>query len=180
MYKHQSYIVCHSYLILINKISQDHYQNKSWTDRNCLSWRDITCSLPLQGLSFVLPVCRRWIISLEMVIPDTLKWSATAWWVIQAWTIPTARSWSFWRSRGIDVLAKIKIFRKLFTFVDSTINERRCFKCLIQSLRTRSWDGKLTFRNFSVTEHDVIVYFVRINVFHTNIGVNDNKQLFWF
>jgi hypothetical protein len=39
---------------------------------------------------------------------------------------------------------------------------------------------KLTFRNFSIAEQDVIVYFVRINAFHTNIGVNDNKQLFWF
>ena len=33
--------------------------------------------MPLRGLSFVLPVCRRRIISLEMVILDTLKWSAT-------------------------------------------------------------------------------------------------------
>jgi len=72
---------------------------------------DVTCSLPLQGLSFVLPVCRRWIISLEMVILDTLKWSATAWWVIPAWTIPTACSRSCWPSRGIDVRVKIQIFR---------------------------------------------------------------------
>jgi len=46
-----------------------------------------------------------------MVILDILKWSATAWWVIPAWTIPTARSRSFWRSRGIDGLVKIQIFR---------------------------------------------------------------------
>jgi hypothetical protein len=46
----------------------------------------------------------------KMVILDTLKWSTTAWWVIPAWTIPTARSRPFWRSRGIDVL-KIQIFR---------------------------------------------------------------------
>jgi hypothetical protein len=37
-------------------------------------------------------VCRRRIISLEMVISNTLKWYATAWWVIPAWAIPTARS----------------------------------------------------------------------------------------
>jgi hypothetical protein len=46
-----------------------------------------------------------------MVILDTLKWYTTAWWVIPAWTIPTARSWSFWRCRGIDVLVKIQIYR---------------------------------------------------------------------
>jgi hypothetical protein len=51
------------------------------------------------------------VISLDMFILDTLKWSATAWWVIPAWTIPTTRSRSFWRSRGIDVLLKIQIFR---------------------------------------------------------------------
>jgi hypothetical protein len=80
--------------------------------RKCLSWRcDITCGLPLLGLSFVLLVCGRRIISLEMVILDTLKWSVTAWWVIQVWTIPTAHSQSFWRSRDIDVLVKIQIFR---------------------------------------------------------------------
>jgi hypothetical protein len=45
---------------------------------------------------------------------------------------------------------------------------------------TRSWNGKLTFRNFSVTEQDVIVCFVRINALHANLDVNDNKQLFWF
>jgi hypothetical protein len=32
----------------------------------------------------------------------------------------------------------------------------------------------------AVTEQDVIVCFVRINAFHANIDVNDNKQLFWF
>ena len=68
---------------------------------------------------------------------------------------------------------------KLFTFVDSTIHDRRWFKCLIRSSQTRSWDGKLTFRNISVTEQDVIVCFVRLNSFHANIDVNDNKQLFW-
>jgi len=68
----------------------------------------------------------------------------------------------------------------LFTFVDSTINDRMLFKCLIRLSQTRPWDGKLTFRNFFVTEQDVIVYFVRINAFHANIDVNDNKQLFWF
>ena len=49
-----------------------------------------------------------------------------------------------------------------------------------QSSQTRSWDGKLTFRNFSVTVQGVIVCFVRITAFHTNIDVNDNKQLVWF
>jgi hypothetical protein len=88
-----------------------------WIRRKCLSWRcDVTRGLPLRGLSFVLLVCRRRISSLEMVIIDTLKWYATAWWVIPVWTIPTAR----WR--------------------------------------------------------DVIVCFVRINAFHKNIDVNDNKQ----
>jgi hypothetical protein len=63
-----------------------------WIRHTCLSWRcDVTRGLPLWGLSFVLPVCRRRITSLERVILDTSKWSATAWWVIPAWTIPTAR-----------------------------------------------------------------------------------------
>jgi hypothetical protein len=85
---------------------------RGWIRRICLSWRcDVTCYPPLPGLSFVLPVCRRRIISLEMVILYTLKWSATAWWVIPAWTIPTARSWSFWRSHSVDVLVQIQIFR---------------------------------------------------------------------
>jgi hypothetical protein len=70
-------------------------------------------------------------------------------------------------------------YDRLLTFVDSTINDRRSFKCLIRSLQTRSWDKQLTFRNFSVTEQNVIVCFVRINAFHANINVNDNKQLFW-
>jgi hypothetical protein len=85
---------------------------RRWIRRKCLSWRcDVTRGLLLRGLSFFLLVYRRRIISLEMVILDTSKWSATAWWVIQAWTIPIARSRSFWRSRGIDVLVKIQIFR---------------------------------------------------------------------
>ena len=83
-----------------------------WIRRKCLSWRcDVTCGLSLRGLSFVLPVCRRRIISLQMDILDTLKWSATIWRVVLAWIIPTARLRSFWRSRGIDVLMKIQIFR---------------------------------------------------------------------
>ena len=84
-----------------------------WMRHKCLSWRsDITRDLPLRCLSFVPLVCRRRINSLEMVILDTLKWSATAWWVIPAWTIPTSRSRSFNCQNG-----------KLFTFVDSTIND---------------------------------------------------------
>ena len=55
---------------------------------------------------------------------------------------------------------------------------------MIRSSQTRSWDGKFTFRNFSLTEQGVIVclllLFVRINVFRPNIDTNDNKQLFWF
>ena len=52
---------------------------RRWIRWKCLSWRcDVTCGLPLWGLSFVLPVCRRRIISLEMVILDTFKWYATA------------------------------------------------------------------------------------------------------
>ena len=47
-----------------------------WKRRRCLSWHCyVTHSLPLRGLSFVLPVCRRRIISREMVILDTLKQS---------------------------------------------------------------------------------------------------------
>ena len=46
-----------------------------------------------------------------MVILDTLKWSAAASSVIPAWTMPNAHSRSFWRSRGIDVLVEIQIFR---------------------------------------------------------------------
>jgi hypothetical protein len=38
----------------------------------------VTGGMPLRGLSFILPVCRRRIISLEMVILDTLKWSTWA------------------------------------------------------------------------------------------------------
>jgi hypothetical protein len=34
--------------------------------------------------------------------------------------------------------------------------------------------------NFSVTEQDVIVCFVRINAFRANIDADDNKHLFWF
>ena len=49
-----------------------------------------------------------------------------------------------------------------------------------QSSQTWSWDGKSTFRNFFVTEQDVIACFVRIKEFHANIDVNDVKQLFWF
>jgi hypothetical protein len=143
----------------------------------CLSWRcDVTCGLLLRDLSFVLPVCRRRFISLEMVILGTLKWSATAWWVIPVWTIPTARSRSFWRSRGIDVLVN----GKLFSFVDSTINDRRWFKCIIWSSQTRPGDGTLTFRIFSVTEQDDIVCFVRINAFHANIDVYDKNNCFGF
>jgi hypothetical protein len=38
----------------------------------------------------------------------------------------------------------------------------------------------LTFWNISTTEQDVIVCFVKINAFHANIDVNDNKELlFW-
>ena len=85
---------------------------RRWIRRKCPSWRCyVTRRLPSRGLSFVLPVCWRRIISHEMVILDTLKWSETAWWVIPAWTIPTARSRSFWRSRGIDHLVEIQIFR---------------------------------------------------------------------
>jgi hypothetical protein len=130
----------------------------------------------VMGLSFILPVCWRRIISLEMVILDTLKWSAAAWWVIPVWAIPIARSQSFWHSCENSNIQN----GKLFTFVDSIINDRRWFKCLIRSSQTRSLDGKFTFRNFSVTEQDVIVCFMRINAFHANIDVNDNKQLFWF
>ena len=90
---------------------------RRWIRRKCLSWRcDVIRGLPLRGLTFVLPVCRRRIISLEMVILDTLKWSATAWWVIPAWIIPIARSRSFWRSHGIDVLVKIQFSERQIVY----------------------------------------------------------------
>jgi hypothetical protein len=47
--------------------------------------------------------------SLEMVILDTLKWSTTAWWVIPAWTIPTARSRSFCRSSMVGPILKQRL-----------------------------------------------------------------------
>jgi len=121
---------------------------RRWIRRKCLSWRcDVTRGLPLREMSFVLSVWRWRVISLKMVILDTLRWSATAWWVIPAWTIPTTRSQSFWRALSLTN----SNFQngKLLTFVDSTINYCRWFKCLIRSSQTRSWDGKLTFRNFS-------------------------------
>ena len=113
---------------------------------------------------FVLPVCRGRIISIEMVILDTLKWSVTAWWVIPAWTILTEP----WHRRSCEN----SNFQngKLFTFVDSTVKDRRWFKCPIRSSQTRSWDGKLTFWNFFVTEQDVIICFVRINATRRNFG----------
>ena len=97
----------------------------------CLSWRcDVTRGLPLRDLSFVLPVCRRRINTLEMVIPDTLKWSATTWWVIQSSLNHTHRSLTVilimpWNRRSCEH----SHFRNgtLFTFVDSTINDRRWF-----------------------------------------------------
>jgi hypothetical protein len=49
-----------------------------------------------------------------------------------------------------------------------------------QAVADHFTDGKLTFRNFSVMEQDVVVCFVRINAFHENIDVNDNKQLIEF
>jgi hypothetical protein len=36
------------------------------------------------------------------------------------------------------------------------------------------------FPEFSITEQNVIICFVRINALHANIDVNENKQLFWF
>ena len=48
-----------------------------WIRRKCLSSLcDVTRDLPLHCLSFVLSVCRKRIISLEIVILDTFKWSA--------------------------------------------------------------------------------------------------------
>jgi hypothetical protein len=83
-----------------------------WIRRTSLSWRcDLTRGLPLLGLSFVLPVCRGRITSIQLVILDTLKWYATGWWVMQDRTISTTRSVLFWRSRVIDVLMKFPIFR---------------------------------------------------------------------
>jgi hypothetical protein len=39
---------------------------------------------------------------------------------------------------------------------------------------------KTDFPEFSIMQQDVINCFVKINAFHANIDVNDNKQLFWF
>ena len=132
----------------------------------------------VRGLSFVLPVCRRRIINLKMVITDTLKWSAS----FQPEPYPPLAHAHFYGAVASTFLCENSNFQngKLFTFVDSTINDRRWFKCLIRSSQTRSWDGKFTFLNFSITEYDVIVCFGRINAFHENIDVNDNKQLFGF
>ena len=106
-----------------------------WKRRRCLSWHCyVTRSLPLRGLSFVLPVCRRRIISREMVILDTLKQNDLhAWLVIPAWTIPAALSRSFWRSRGIDVL----------------VNWLLCFilnKSCVLGLHVRRWEGIFSFK----------------------------------
>ena len=52
---------------------------RKWIMSKWLSWRcDVTHGLSLRGLSFLLLVCRRRISSLEMLILDTLTWSATA------------------------------------------------------------------------------------------------------
>ena len=140
---------------------------RRWIRSKCLSWFcDVT-----RGLSFLLPVCRRRIISFEIVILDTLKWYVTPGESFQPEPYPPLALCHFDGAVASTLL---------FNFVDSTINDRMGFKCLIRSSQTQSWDGKLTFLNFSVTKQDVIVYFVRINAFHANIDVNDNKQLFWF
>lgn len=39
---------------------------------------------------------------------------------------------------------------------------------------------KNDFPEFSLTEQEVIVCFVRINALNVTIDVNDSKQLFWF
>ena len=150
--------------------------NKVLWDVVPLVHKCVTRGLPLRGLSFVLPVCRRRIISLEMFILDTLVYND-----------PMSHSSLNHTHRSLTVIltepwhrrsCKHSNFQngKLFTFVDITINDHRWFKCLIRSSQTRSWDGKLTFRNFF--RNDVIVCFVRINAFHANVDVNDNKQLF--
>ena len=47
------------------------------------------------------------------------------------------------------------------------------------SIITNSIMGqKIDILQFSVTEQDFIVCFVRINAFYAKIDVNDNKQLF--
>jgi len=52
---------------------------------------------------------------------------------------------------------------------------------MLNSIIANSIMGRKIYSpNFSVPEQDVIVYFVRINAFHTNIDVHDNKQLLWF
>jgi hypothetical protein len=82
---------------------------RSWIRCKFLSWRcDVTRSLPLRGLSFVLPVCRRRIISLDTVFLDTLKWSTTAWWIIPAWTIPTLTHGHFEEAVASTFLWKFK------------------------------------------------------------------------
>jgi hypothetical protein len=59
----------------------------------------------------------RWIISLEMLILDTLKWSAMAWWVHPAWTI-THRSLTViltepWHQRSCENVKNGKLFTML-------------------------------------------------------------------
>ena len=141
-----------------------------WMRRTYLSWRcDVPRSLPLRVLLFFLSVYRRPITNLEMVILDTLKWSATA------WTITTAISRSFWRTRAINVLVKILILR-MSNWLPLLTAQLMPNSIIANSIMGRQF----TFRNYFVTKYDVIVCFVRIDVFHANIDVNDNKQLLWF
>ena len=65
---------------------------------------------------------------------------------------------------------------KLFTLLTAQLMTGGDLNALFDHGKTRSWDGKLTFRNFFVTEQDVIVCLVRINAFHAIIDVNDEKK----
>jgi hypothetical protein len=86
---------------------------KPFLCRHLLNWIISNCWSSWSSYMHTQLKLYKWVIniSLKMVILDTLKWAAMAWWVIPAWTIPTPRSRSFWLCRDIDVLAKIQISR---------------------------------------------------------------------
>jgi hypothetical protein len=72
--------------------------------------------------------------------------------------------------------------RSLTVILTEPWHWRSCENSIFQNDKwpqTRSWDGKLTLRNFSVTEQDVNVYVVRINAFHANIDVTEKNPIFW-
>ena len=115
-----------------------------------MSWRcDVTHGLPLRSLSFVTPVGRRPIISLEMVILDILKVcsglvnNSNLNHTYVSLTAILTKPWHrrSWENSNFQN-------GKLFTFDNSTINDLMWFKCLIRSSQTgRKIDFSEFFRN---------------------------------